>query len=332
MTWFTIWYSDEIIGSKLNKLTDFPRTFLIASANISNFNSLIWLICSGTRVFVRFRFYCQIYTFVISFPLKGERKFAWFIGVEFWICPCFALFWAFIWNKIIKVIFITTVFPQIDPAGTIYYLRSWVRVLIEGRYYSKIWQNGLNLAKNWPKTAKFRVVAILSLLRVQFKGGYYSSVQPKGAGSMQGRVLSNGGNYLRNYGTYISKSKPYVGKWGGHRGVLPPSGFGPPLILPLSNHCLPHFLIFKLEPPSSKLLNPLVEKFLTPKLKNFWFCKKGPNPLVEFWWLPPSRFSELEPPTSKILDPLPEEKNSAKKGQNPLVEKKNLQKRSQPPS
>ena len=103
----------------------------------------------------------------------------------------------------------------------------------------------------------------------------------------------------------------YVGKWGGtYRGVLP-----------LSNHCLPHFLIFKLEPPSSKLLNPLVEKFLTPKLKNFWFCKKGPNPLVEFWWLPPSRFSELEPPTSKILDLLPEEKNSANKGQNPLVEK-----------
>ena len=126
---------------------------------------------------------------------------------------------------------------------------------------------------------------------------------------------------------------PYVGKWGGHRGVLPPSGFGPPLILPLSNHCLPHFLIFKLEPPSSKLLNPLVEKFLTPKLKNFWFCKKGPNPLVEFWWLPPSRFSELEPPTSKILDPLPEEKNSAKKGQNPLVENFFfLQKRSLPPS
>ena len=86
-----------------------------------------------------------------------------------------------------------------------------------------------------------------------------------------------------------------MGKWGGHRGVLPPSGFGPPLILPLSNHCLPHFLIFELEPPASKILNPLVEKFLTPKLKKNYFAKKGPNPLVEFWRLPLSGFSSWSP-------------------------------------
>ena len=32
-------------------------------------------------------------------------------------------------------ILITPVFPQIDPAGTIYYLRSRVRVLIKGGLY-----------------------------------------------------------------------------------------------------------------------------------------------------------------------------------------------------
>ena len=68
------------------------------------------------------------------------------------------------------------------------------------------------------------------------------------------------------------------GQVGGHRGVLPPSGFGPPLILPLSNHCLPHFLIFELELPASKILNPLVEKFLTPKLKKIILQKRSQPP------------------------------------------------------
>ena len=92
-----------------------------------------------------------------------------------------------------------------------------------------------------------------------------------------------------------------MGEGGGHRGVLPPSEFGPPLITPLSNHRLPHFLIFELEPPSSKILNPLVEKFLTPKLKNFRFCKKGPNPQVEFRGLPPSKFLIFDPPSWKKM-------------------------------
>ena len=108
------------------------------------------------------------------------------------------------------------------------------------------------------------------------------------------------------------------GQVGGHRGVLPPSGFGPPLILPLSNHCLPHFLIFELEPPASKILNPLVEKFLTPKLKKNYFAKKGPNPLVEFWRLPLSGFSSWSPLPRKFWTP--------------YLKKNFSQKRSQPPS
>ena len=43
-------------------------------------------------------------------------------------------------------------------------------------------------------------MAIFPLLRVQYKGGYYSPDQLVGAGTIQGRVLFKGGNYLRNYG------------------------------------------------------------------------------------------------------------------------------------
>ena len=46
---------------------------------------------------------------------------------------------------------------------------------------------------------------VFSLLRVQFKGGYYFSNQVVGAGSIQGRVVFEGGLYLRNYG--ISKTE-----------------------------------------------------------------------------------------------------------------------------
>ena len=48
-------------------------------------------------------------------------------------------------------------------------------------------------AKNWlfkGKNGHFsRNFHVFSLLRVQFKGGYYSSNQVVGAGSIQGRVL-----------------------------------------------------------------------------------------------------------------------------------------------
>ena len=49
----------------------------------------------------------------------------------------------------------------------------------------------------------------------------------------------------------------------------------------------PPLRISELDSPTSKILTPLVEKF--------WNCKKGPNPLVQFWRLPPSGFLSWTP-------------------------------------
>ena len=58
--------------------------------------------------------------------------------------------------------------------------------------------------KKWPKTAQISVkVAIYAnflLLRVQFKGGYYSPNQLLGAGSIQGRVLIAEIRYFKIHG------------------------------------------------------------------------------------------------------------------------------------
>ena len=93
-----------------------------------------------------------------------------------------------------------TVFPQIDPAGTILFLRSEVRVLIKGGLYSRagsildLVKMYLKLGRKWLKTANFRVkMAIFTFfhncgynsragtiflsnwkVRVVFKGGYNS--------------------------------------------------------------------------------------------------------------------------------------------------------------
>ena len=103
-----------------------------------------------------------------------------------------------------------TVIPQIQPAGTILFWGSEGRVLIKGGLYlragsihqfletcAKSDQKQLFKGKNGHFSRNFHV---FSLLRVQFKGGYYFSDQVVGAGSIQGRVVFEGGLYLRNYG------------------------------------------------------------------------------------------------------------------------------------
>ena len=103
-----------------------------------------------------------------------------------------------------------------------------------------------------------------------------------------------------------------VDKRGGSGGRLPLSGFGPPLLLPLSNHCLPHSTIFEFDSPTWNKFHSLPQKFWLPYLKIFVFCKKGPTSRVQFWALLLSEF------LSWTL--LPEKFMIWIKGETPLVE------------
>ena len=98
------------------------------------------------------------------------------------------------------------------------------------------------------------------------------------------------------------------GQVGGSRGEAPPLRILTPPNTPPSNHYLPHSTIFEFDSPIWKILAPLPQKFWLPYLKNFGFCKKGPTPLVQFWWLPPQDFrvrlpylKNFDSPTWKIM-------------------------------
>ena len=97
---------------------------------------------------------------------------------------------------------------------------------------------------------------------------------------------------------------------GGESGGGSPLGIWTPLILPPSNRYLPHSTIFEFDSPTSEILAPLPQKFRLPYLKKFGFCKKGPIPLVQFWWLPPQHFlvrllylKNFDSPSSILVTP-----------------------------
>ena len=81
-----------------------------------------------------------------------------------------------------------TVLLQLIPAGTILNWGSEGRVVIKGGVYLRagsilqFFKIVLQLCKKWP------IFDVFLLLRVQFKGGYYSTGYTYGAGSIQGRV------------------------------------------------------------------------------------------------------------------------------------------------
>ena len=60
-----------------------------------------------------------------------------------------------------------------------------------------------NGQKQLNSRAKVVIYAKFLRMRVVFKGGYYSYFLLQGAGTIRGRVLIKGGNYLRNYGSIL---------------------------------------------------------------------------------------------------------------------------------
>ena len=111
-----------------------------------------------------------------------------------------------------------------------------------------------------------------------------------------------------------------VGKRGGSGGRLPLSGFGPPLLLPLSNHCLPHSTIFELDSPTCKKFHSPTSEILTPLSENICILQKRSHSLSSILVTPPLRISELDSPTWKILTPLLEKFCILTCTQTPLVQ------------